>query len=210
MARRFGDILKGPELQKAYTEYTKYLALDRTGKRKAYATNLTDQQKVVITKTEPIAIRPFLNDRAKFYLLTKRPKEAMASKISLDPQKGTKSLSADSKAATAITNINAILGSDYFLGVIPNAADDVVLDMAKYRFARMIYTTGADTFKSKESRFTKRQYLSRDTSSVSHPFGRGEAADKNTFAEVVKLLTVAAKAKKGPNDRISFKPELGI
>jgi hypothetical protein len=188
---RYGDINRGPELNKAYLERQTWLQKSAEQKQTAYKSVAKPRTDRVKPERVPGYIRPFnLTKEGVFY-------EARGLAAA---QTGAGS----TLAGTARSIIEPRLLYD-----APTGATDTIIDIPRYRFAKMSLSlrtgNGDDTA---TSRITGRPYTRYRSDNVSTPFGR-LTADVN-YQDAVQEIKDKAPYKAfvaTAGNRIGFTPE---
>jgi hypothetical protein len=155
---RYGDINRGPELNKAYIERQEWLQKTADQKQAEYRRVSKPRTDRVKPERVPAYVRPFNVTREGIYY------EARG----LSP---TQTGAGSNVAGVARTIVDRRLIYD-----APTAATDTIINVPRYRFAKITLSqrTGNGDENAK-SRITGRPYTRYRTDNVSSPFGKLEA-----------------------------------
>jgi hypothetical protein len=188
---RYGDINRGPELNKAYIERQEWL--QKTADQKQTAFKAVSKARTDRVKPErvPAYVRPFNQTRAGIYYECR----------GLSP---TQTGAGSNVAGTARTIVGARIEYE-----APSGATDTVIKISRYRFAKISLSqrTGNGDENAK-SRITGRPYTRYRSDSVSSPFGK-TTSDVNYQDAVQELKDTTAYETfvAGPGNRVGFTPE---
>lgn len=194
MARRFADINRGPELQDAYNKLDDWRKLTRAQKKATYAAVAKPATERVKTERVIAYVRPFGTARDDIYYETTVPAAAQTGE------------------GGALATLLRALASGRFVEIAPAGATDTIIDVPKFRFARIRASqkaTGTTAVQEGAvSRLTGRPYKRVRTNSMQINFGKS-AAQSDYFAAVKAIMALPDynTFNNTPGNSISFKPE---
>lgn len=152
---RYGDINRGPELNKAYLERQTWLQKSADQKQAAYKLVAKPRTARVVPERVPAYIRPFnLAKNGIFY--------------------ETRGLATtQTGAGSTLGNTAKTIVGPRVLYDPPTGDTDTIIDIRKYQFARLSITTRTGPLDpDAKSRITGRPYAKYPTDTVSTPFGK--------------------------------------
>lgn len=186
---RFTDVLRGPQLQQQYVQYTQWLNLAPDRRQAEY-------QRVrggTIANPVPRArhvyadawIIPFNTTRVDFFLRTKALGTPQTSG-------GTNQGPAGDDVPAERARLLSVAGSNNFTDYTAPAASSVVVSIPKFKFARLVVKKRMATATTNTtSRMTGRSYKKHPTLSASQPFGA--APSLRGFNQVAQAIRAQAE-----------------
>jgi hypothetical protein len=196
----YNDILRGPQLQKAYEKYKEYLEMEPDKRREEYKKVAKPKNERVKPKKEDGYILPFADETGKLYV---------AAQVLAESQDG---------AGSGLIGIVRTLLKDYFAADLPTSTTDLVVlkKVENFTFAQLRVTQrkeGSAADENARSRKTGRSYSRWRTESVTGSFGKkpGATGSDNDYTSIVKLLSAKKELQDiadKPGGSFTFIPEL--